>query len=145
MCKIAYHFQGLSVLVPAGIVPVEFSIPSDIPGIANNFTVIRYIANIALYREDELKLVLSNKDALPEPITNFQDQPIELRITYKKSDVNLSQGDFHGLKLAYWNTQRWVIISDPAHEYHILPPSTGRVAEVKIELWEGDPTLAWGR
>jgi len=145
MSKRAFHFRGLSVLVPAGIVPVEFSIPGDIQGIANDFTVIRYIANIALFSEAELKVVLSNKAPLPEPLMNFQEQPIEFRLSYKKSDVDLVNGDFRSLKLAYWNTHKWVIISDDVHEYQILPPSTARVAEAKIGSWEGDPTLAWGR
>jgi hypothetical protein len=56
-----------------------------------------------------------------------------------------SNCDFKQLQLAYWDGSHWVIISDPPHEYHILPPSTGQIAEARIWSWVGDPPLAWGK
>jgi hypothetical protein len=39
----------------------------------------------------------------------------------------------------------WVLISDPAYDYMILPPNTGQIAEAKIDHWAGDPPIAWVR
>jgi hypothetical protein len=55
-----------------------------------------------------------------------------------------SNGNLESLKLAYWDGGKWEIISNQAHEYQILPDTTGMVAEVKIWHWAGDPPLAWG-
>ena len=68
---------------------------------------------------------------------------IELRVGYHFLDVMRCGGDYQNLKLAFWLNGEWVLISDPAHEYLILPPSLGQVAEVKIDSWPADPPLAW--
>lgn len=147
MNKNAYHFPGLSVFVPdqtnqeVDIVPVNLpdKIPDDIPRRTENFTVIRYIANIVLFRKDHL-----DKENYEEPIQKF-DPPIEFRVNYNMEDVNQVKRDINGLKLAYWDMEKWVIISDQSHEYQILPSSTAQIAETKIHSWLGDPPLAWGR
>jgi hypothetical protein len=56
-----------------------------------------------------------------------------------------SKCDIQQLKLAFWDGSQWVILSDASHEYYILPPSTGQIAEAKIWSWTGDPPLAWGK
>lgn len=143
--KKAYHFPGISVLVPnqigqtSEIIPIDLPIPDDIPDKTENFTLIRFIANIALFHIEHLE----NK-YYDEPVQEFYP-PIEFRVSYNLTDVSKTNCDIHQLKLAYWNLIEWVIISDPSHEYQILPHSTAQVAEAKIWSWLGDPTLAWGR
>jgi len=145
--KKAYHFLGISVLVPmqteqdSEIVALDWRnrIPDDIPEKTDNFSLIRYIANIVLFRKDHL-----DREYYEEPIQEF-NPPIEFRVHYRFDDVNSTDCDIQQLKLAYWDGQKWVIISDPTHEYHILPPSTAQVAEAKIWSWIGDPALAWGK
>ena len=138
--KTAYHYPGISVLIPTQIglkneiVPRELPIPDEIPVIPGGLTFIRYIANLAFFLRDNPE----------EPVLEF-DPPLELRINYRLDDVQQSNCDIQQLKLAYWDGENWVIISDPAHEYQILPPSTAQVAEVKIWSWLGDPPLAWGK
>ena len=145
--KKAYHFPGLTVLVPNqnshdfDIIPLNLpdEIPDDIPEITENFTLIRYIANLALFRSDHLEA--GNYE---EPVQEF-NPPIEFRVNYSLSDVFESHCEIQRLKLAYWDLEKWVIISDPSHEYQILLPSTAQVAEAKIWSWVGDPALAWGK
>ncbi len=143
--KKAYHFPGISVLVPdqigqtSEIVPIDLPIPDNIPEITENFTLIRSIANIALFHRDDLE-----KKYYEDPVQEF-DPPIEFRVSYSLTDVSQTDCDIQQLKLAYWNLIEWVIISDPSHEYQILPHSTAQVAEAKIWSWLGDPTLAWGK
>lgn len=145
--KKAYHFPGISIIVPKQIrqdieiIPLNLpdEIPDDIPEITENFTLIRYVANLALFRSDHLEA--KNYE---EPLQEF-DPPIELRINYSLNDVFQTHCDIQRLKLAYWDLENWVIISDPGHEYQILPPSTAQVAEAKIWSWLGDPALAWGK
>jgi len=145
--KKAYHFPGLTVIVPNQtsqdfeIIPLNLpdEIPDDIPEITENFTLIRYIANLALFRSDHLEAKIYE-----EPVQEF-DPPIEFRVNYSLTDVIQSQCEIQRLKLAYWDLEKWVIISDSSHEYQILPPSTAQVAEAKIWSWVGDPALAWGK
>jgi len=140
----AYHFPGISVLVPsqeAEVVALDWGIrnPDDIPKKSGDFTLIRYIANIVLFYKDDL-----DNGIYENPVKKF-DPPIEFRIQYNFLDVCKAGCDIHNLKLAYWDGRKWVIISDSSHEYLILPPSTSQVAEAKIWSWIGDPTLAWGK
>jgi len=145
--KRAYHFPGLSVIVPdqigrdIAIIPVDLTdrMPEDIPEETENFSVIRYIANIALFRRDHVE-----EKYYDEPIQEF-NPPIEFRVKYFLEDVMRANCDIHQLKLAYWDMEKWVIISHPAFEYQILPPSTAQVAEVKIWSWVGDPAVAIGK
>ena len=145
--KRAYHFPGLSVIVPdqigrdIGIMPVDLidRMPEDIFEVTKNFTLSRYIANLALFRVDHVE-----EKYYEEPIQEF-DPPIEIRVGYTEEDVTKAEGDIHNLKLAYWDMEKWVIISDPAHEYQILPPSTAQIAEAKIWSWVGDPAVAIGK
>jgi len=145
--KRAYHFPGLSVIVPdqigrdIGIMPVDLidRMPEDIPEVTKNFTLNRYIANLALFRVDHVE-----EEYYGEPIQDF-DPPIEFRVKYTLEDVMSADCDIHHLKLAYWDLEKWVIISDPAHEYQILPPSTAQIVEAKIWSWVGDPAVAIGK
>jgi hypothetical protein len=145
--KRAYHFPGLSVIVPdqidreIGIMPVDLTdrMPEDIPEVTDNFEKIRYVANLALFRVDH-----AEQKYYEEPIQEF-DPPIEIRVGYTEEDVSQAKGDFHNLKLAYWDMEKWVILSDPAFEYQILPPSTARILEAKIWSWVGDPAIAVGK
>lgn len=142
----AYHFPGFSVLVPVQtgqdveVVPIEVpeGIPENIPQETENFKLIRIIANLALFRSDHLE-----EENYEEPLQEF-DPPIEIRINYSKEDVRKANGDISQLKLAYWDLEKWVIISDRSHEYQVLPSSTAPIAEAKIRSWADDPILGWG-
>lgn len=138
MKKKPHHFRGITVFVPEvlNLIPVEKAIPARIKPGNTPFQVIRLVGNIVFYDRDD--------QAQTHPIQKF-NPPIELRVGYKTEDIMQNNGHLDSLKLAYWDGNDWVIISDPAHEYQILPPSTGQVAEVKISEWVGDPPIAWGR
>jgi len=147
--KIAHglpEFPDLIVSVPRRIgqeieiVPVDMTEreTSHFAEETDNFTLIRPIANIALFRSDHLAI-----GNFEEPVKEF-DPPIEFRVRY--SDDDLKQvDDFSQLKLAYWVPERWVIISDVFHEYQIFERDFAQIAEVKLWSWSGDPTLAWGK
>ncbi len=145
--KEAYHFPGLTVIVPEQnrqqiwIMPVDLSdrFPVEVPEFTGNFELIRVIANIALFRVDDVE-----RGAFEEPILEF-DPPIEFYISYSLEDLRQAYCEIKRLKLAYWDLEKWVIISEPAYEYQILPLSTGPIAVVKIWDWLGDPPLAWGK
>jgi hypothetical protein len=143
--KKAYHFPGLTVLIPEQIgyeiVPVNFPElpPGEIPEKTDQFTLIRFIANIGFFFREHV-----DEEYFEEPVLEF-DPPIELRVTYNIADLNQIYCDIHQLILAYWDMEQWVIISDPSHEYQILPYTTAQVAEVKIWSWAADPTIGWGK
>lgn len=147
MKKNLYHFDGITVIVPkqskikGEIVAIDQAdlIPDDLPKESKGFKVIRVIGNIVLYNKKD--------DDVYDPQEAIQDfdPPIEIRVGYTTDDVIKNRGRFNRLKLAFWNGKKWVIISDAKHEYQILPPNTGQVAEVKIKKWAGDPPIAWGR
>ena len=144
LVKAQYHFPGISVLVPkqhAGdVVAIDKGslIPDKINMNTDRFTVIRMIGNIVLVNKADYE------NGKVNPVTTF-DPPVEIRIGYNSFDVMKSNGDHLNLKLAYWDGKGWVIISDGSHEFTILPPSTGQVAEAKLRSWLGDPPLAWGK
>lgn len=140
--KIAYHFEGMSLLVPEQaepIVPYQLPIPDDIPTITEEFRLIRFIANVALFSPEHIEAKY-----FKEPVQEFYP-PLELRVGYHEGDLMQVECAIERLKLAYWDMTQWVIISNPEHEYQILPFSTARVAEAKIWSWLGDPALAWGK
>ncbi len=140
--KAAYHFRGISLLVPTQreheLVPLKKRISHKIPKESGSFKVIRPIANLALVKKADLG------KHRKEYIKNF-DPPLEILVGYTRADVEKCGGDIHQLKLANWDGSRWVVISNHEHEYFILPPGTARVAGVKIASWAGDPPLAWGK
>ena len=134
----AYHFPGISVLIPREYTGfwVEWTdkIPVGIPN-QHGFELVRFIGNIDLFHQG----VSDNE------VHTF-DPPIEFRVGYTFDDER--KANFYSLlKLAYWpgKNNEWVIISNPALGYQIFPSSTAPVAEVKIASWPGDPTLAWGK
>ena len=145
MKKNPYHFPGISVIIPEQrdaedeIVAVNLGIPlpEHIPQQDKNFSMIRLIANIGLFYKSDI--------ARHEPIKKEFDPPIEIRVGYNFADVMRCGSALENLKLAYWDQDKWVIISIPEFEYQILPPSTGQVAEAKIKTWTGDPPIGWGR
>lgn len=147
MIKIPYNFPGITVFVPkqleekGEIIAIDQKklIPKDLPKETRGFKVIRVIGNIVLYYKNDD----DNYDP-SEAIQNF-DPPLEIRVGYTINDVGKNKGNYKRLKLAFWNGEKWVIISDSDHDYHILPPDTAQVAEVKISNWAGDPPIAWGR
>jgi hypothetical protein len=147
MHKVAYDFPGITVIVPdqpngIKLVAIDKGTIPDINKSKDGFEVIRYIVNIALLNEEDYKS--GNLDS--GFVTHFY-HPIEFRVGYNFQDVMESQDDIHRLKLAYWDsdTSHWVIVSNAVHEYQILPPGTGQVAEFKIRSWSGDPPIAWGK
>jgi hypothetical protein len=143
--KRAYHFPGLTIIVPEqtgkAIMPVNFPerIPENIPESPEYFTLIRIIANIGFFFMEHVEAKY-----FEEPVREF-DPPIELRVNYNIGDINQIECDIHQLKLAYWDMERWVTISDTSHEYLILPYTTAQVAEAKIWAWADDPTVGWGK
>ena len=142
--KVPYHFHGLTVLVPKQrenelvVMDLGSFLPKNLQTRTENFTLIRIIANMAVFNKADFE------NRKMEPVKTF-DPPIEIRVAYNFYDVMESNSDIRQLKLAFWDGSQWVILSDPAHEYQILPPSTAQVAEAKIWSWTGDPPLAWGR
>jgi hypothetical protein len=147
MHKVAYHFPGITVIVPdqpngIKLVAIDKGTIPDINKNMDGFELIRCIANIALLTEEDYKS--GNLDS--GFVTHFH-RPIEFRVGYNFQDVMESQDDIHRLKVGYWdsNTSQWVIVSNAIHEYQILPPDTGQVAEFKIRSWSGDPPIAWGK
>ena len=142
--KKEFHFlgMGLSVFIPdqhGVILPVVLSddILGEIPGSTEEFTVIRYIGNLTIFRINTDEMAI-----LTEPLRQF-DPPIELRIRFTQIDLDETYGA--DLELAYWNMEEWVIISDEKHQFTIKEYDTHFVASVKIWNWTGDPTIAWGR
>ncbi len=137
---VTFNFPGITVLVPkqSDIVAVEKDLfaPHKIQTVTKPFTLIRQIANIVFYKKTDVEKT--------NPVTVF-DPPVEIRVGYNIYDVIKTKGKYRKLKLAYWDGSEWVIISNAAHDYHILPPSTGQVAEAKIRHWAGDPAIAWGQ
>ena len=136
--KVEYHFPGITILVPKQIGDqiVEVTngpFPDNIPDQPGHFSLIRYIANLALFTETGRK----------DPVLTF-NPPIEIRVSYHLDDVMKSNCDLHQLKLAYWDGKAWVILRESTHDYHILPPGTAQVAEARIGSWVGDPPIAWG-
>lgn len=138
MYRIPYHFRGITVFVPKelDLIPFEEKMPDRIERETKNFQMFRLVGNIAFYGPKDIEHA--------RPIKEF-DPPIELRVGYNIEDVMKINCDLESLKLAYWDGSDWVIISEPEYDYHILPPSTAQVAEVKISKWVGDPPIAWGR
>jgi len=142
MSKKAYHFHGITVLVPPQnsgieIIPIDKGLnPVDWFYKTKDFRVIRPIANIALV------IPPTPDNPTPTPVTSF-DPPVEFRVNYNFLDVFKSGGDIDALKLAFWDGSGWIPFSDSAHDYHILPASTGQIAEVVIWEWPGDPPIAW--
>lgn len=145
MTRVAYHFHGITVIVPfqlptkTELVPIDKGslVSNPAPFRENEYRVTRLIANIALFTRQDYET--GNFD---NPVSSF-DPPIELRVGYNFYDILRSGGELQNLQLAYWDGVQWIVISDAAHEYQVLPPSTGQVAEVKIWEWVGDPPLAW--
>jgi len=145
--KKAHNLHALTVLVPRRIGQEFEIVPIDVPEpmVEHNdegtmdFTWIRSVANVALFRKDH-----HDMKNYGEPIKEF-DPPIEFRIPYGDLELENVSNDISQLKLAYFSPDRWVIISDVFHEYQILPPEIARIAEVKIWSWVGDPTIAWGK
>jgi hypothetical protein len=139
--KEKFDFPDISVFVPIQSEMVAINkclpIPDRIPRDTENFHFIRHIANIVILTDQNYE------NGVMEPVSSF-DPPIEIRVAYKISDLIKSNGNLESLKLAYWDGGKWEIISNQAHEYQILPDTTGMVAEVKIWHWAGDPPLAWG-
>ncbi len=142
MSKKAYHFHGITVLVPPQnsgieIIPIDKGLnPEDWLNKSTNHRIVRMIANIALVERN------AYYDRQLIPVTSF-DPPIEFRVNYNFLDVFKSGGDIDALKLAFWDGSAWISISDSYHDYNILPASTGQIGEVVIREWPGDPPIAW--
>jgi hypothetical protein len=140
MTRIVYHFHGITVIVPdqdlIQVRPIDKGIPELLSYEPRDPILIRMIANIQLVDR------LAYESGKISPVYTFSPL-IEFKVGYHFLDVMRCGGDYQNLKLAYWFGNEWVPISDPAHEYLILPPSLGQVAEVKIGSWPADPPLAW--
>ena len=142
MVRRAYHFPGVSIIVPdvVGIVASELPLlpPGSYPKETNDFRLNRVIGNFGLFTKTHFE-----KEYFDQPVQDF-DYPIEFRVKYTIEDLRYVNCDIYMLKLAYWDTEKWVIVSTEAYEYMIYPESTAMFAEFKIWSWLGDPTLAWG-
>jgi len=143
--KKPYHFPGITVLVAKqgenDVIAVDKGslVPDTIPTITKKFTLIRLIGNFVILTQADY-----DHGNTMNPLKSF-DPPLEIRVGYNFDDAMKCRGGYRKLKLAYWDGSEWVIISDAAHEYQILPPSTGQVAEARIHSWAGDPPLGWGK
>ena len=138
--RTVYHFHGMTVIVPdqngIQVQPIDKGIPETLLYGVKSPMLIQMIANLQFVDR------LAYESGTVIPVTAFSPF-IELRVGYHFLDVMRCGGDYQNLKLAFWLNGEWVLISDPAHEYLILPPSLGQVAEVKIDSWPADPPLAW--
>ena len=138
--KKEYHFPGITVLVPpqlsgVDIIPIVKDIIPNISQLEHiDVNVIRVIANIAF--------IQITADKIRTPATTFEP-PVEFRVGYNIQDVMAAGCNFDILCLAYWNGISWIYLNAPQHEYHILPPTTGQVAEFWTDFWPEDPPLAW--
>jgi hypothetical protein len=140
-----FDFHGVTVLAPKQnngnelmVVDMGSFLPKIDPTDKEDFKLIRHIANIVLFNKTDFE----NKRM--KPLKEF-DPPIKIRVGYTLFDVMECNGDIKQLKLAYWDGSRWVTISDPYHEYRILPHSTAPVAEATIWSWTADTPIAWGK
>lgn len=146
--KEAYHFPGITVIVPEQLSHVKLMAinkgslfpKNDLPG---GFHPIRLIANIALVPVEEFFPGKMHQQNLIS-VVSF-NPPIEFRVGYHFQDVLETDGGLYSLRLAYSDGTEWVPITPEAHEYLILPPGTGQVAEFKITTWPDDPMIAWGQ
>jgi hypothetical protein len=138
--RAVYHFHGMTVIVPdqdlIQVRPIDKGIPEPFLYGAKYPLLIRIIANLQFVDRS------AYESGSVIPVSTFSPF-MELRVGYHFLDVMRCGGDYQNLKLAYWFGNEWVPISDPAHDYLILPPSLGQVAEVKIGSWPADPPLAW--
>ena len=141
MTKKAYHFPGITILVPTQLSGfVIIPIPKEIPDISQlrqvDVNVIRVIANIAFLQFP------ADKSSDPIPATYF-NPPVEFRVGYNMQDVMAGGCNLDNLIPAYWNGTSWVFLNGTQYEYHILPPTTGQIAEFEAREWPADPPLAW--
>ncbi len=139
MNKFPVHFNGISVFLPDTRVEAINKEIDDVTSMMSieenrNFNPIRIIGNICIYHR-------GNRNA---PLKTFK-KAVEFRVQYNFYDVIQCGGDINKLKLAYWDGEKWIVVSDDEHNYQILPPTTAPLAEFTIEEWAGDPPLAWGR
>jgi hypothetical protein len=138
----AYHYSGVSIIVPEvmDIVPSELPLlpPVSYPNETDDFRLTRIIGNFGLFTRAHF-----DEKYFEDPVQEF-DPPIEFRVEYTVEDLRHVNCEIQLLKLAYWDTEKWVIVSTEAYVYLIFPQSTAMVAEFKIWSWLGDPTLAWG-
>jgi hypothetical protein len=138
--SVQYDIHGITIFVPPQDSGYEFILEEKTlldfthRTWTNHFTLIRQIANIALYRlEGEHKIY--DNDFTP---------PIVFWVGYDTDDLMKAGCGIDRLILAYWTGTDWEPLSLDNPKYMILPPTTAQVAVVSIDHWEGDPPLAWG-
>lgn len=137
MNKFGHHFTGISIILPdANMIAIDKGIenPEIIKKKSKGFIPFRIIGNVCVYYSNDRK----------NPIQRFKE-PIEVIVGYDQFDAMQCGGSVKNLKLAYWDGEQWVVVSNPEHDYQILPSSTGQIAKFTIKEWAGDPPLAWGR
>lgn len=66
--------------------------------------------------------------------------PFELRVLYTEEDVHQAGGR-DKLKLAYWDNNRWVILTTAEHKFQV--EATGALF-VELSSWPADPPIAVG-
>lgn len=66
--------------------------------------------------------------------------PFELRILYTDEDVRQAGGSDQ-LKLAYWDNNRWVILTTAEHKFKVENAGT---LFVELSSWPADPPIAVG-
>ena len=66
--------------------------------------------------------------------------PFELRVLYTAEDVRKAGGS-DKLKLAYWNKNRWNILTAAEHKFQV---ENGNMLFAELSSWPADPPIAVG-
>jgi hypothetical protein len=131
---------GVTVTVPAQkkkvkVLEKPIKNPEKIKKAKGKFKARRLVMNLVLVDRDDPKKTL----------TKF-DPPIEVRVRYRKKDLENAEKAGKKLALAFWNGKVWVIFSKKKHKFQLQPdekPKKGGYGVVEISNW-GDPPIGWG-
>jgi hypothetical protein len=85
-------------------------------------------------------------DAAPEKVLTEFDPPFELRVRYKKADLDRAASAGRPLTLAFWDGDAWVPFTREKHGFELQPdakPDKGGIGFARISRW-GDPAIGWG-
>lgn len=136
------HFrkEGVIVKFPGQARPVQaqrLALPgmASMPAVAGGFQPFRLVIN--------LKLV---DVAQPHREVLEFDPPIEVRVRYTASDLELAKAAGRPLCLGFWDGKQWIRFIPEKHQFHLetgASPEAGGLAVVKLSHW-GDPPIAVG-
>ena len=91
------------------------------------------------FTPDRVVINLSMKTLSGAAATRFL-LPFELRVSFTEEDARQAGGS-DKLKLAYWNKNRWVILTPAEHKFRVESPGA---LYVELSTWPADPPIAVG-